>query len=395
MRFPLIYTSSFQEEGRKRGLILCEDHKFFHSLPCSSKNLLIQSWHHLPILCALCILCHLCNLILMILIQIYQKNTFYLNIKNRNHDQNTQEIIAILGGIEQVLTNHLTSSDIKVTTDQLVKLQHTLNSNNLIPSDPKSKIEHDGQLIYTFNRNDTYHHYFFGNKIGSYIVKRTFNKPSLALIAILITIWTSWHNIFGVTDTYYIYKLIAFIIIFLYALFVSLSVNKTVFTRSIQHFVFWFKTIISIAQAIFNFILRYVMLKDRQTTCINIFGDVFLQLAFISFIINYSAIDGHQASKAAKFVFGMILSLLLTYYSVFFSLFVDQDELEKSMVIIGSIQISIIAFHASALRALSIFLWRQTMLIIIQGDKCVNLQYSPKIVWMDESEQMLSIEICS
>ena len=96
-----------------------------------------------------------------------------------NHDHVSQEIVAILGGIDNILTHYLTSNDIKLNRDQLSQLQDTLNSNTLIVSDPKSKFENNTQLTYTYNINDTYHHYFFGDKSASNIIHYTFHKLQL------------------------------------------------------------------------------------------------------------------------------------------------------------------------------------------------------------------------
>ena len=67
------------------------------------------------------------------------------------------------------MTHYLTSNDIKLNRDQIGQLQDTLNSNTLIVSDPKSKIENNAQLTYTYNINDTYHHYFLEIKLHQII----------------------------------------------------------------------------------------------------------------------------------------------------------------------------------------------------------------------------------
>ena len=299
-----------------------------------------------------------------------------------NHDHDSQEIIRILGGMNKILTDYLTSNDIGLNREQLIKLQNVLNTNNVIIPDPNSKTENDGPLIYTFNINDTYHHYLFGDKIASKIIHFAYHKCGVIFIAILIAIWNFWFYVFGPSPGWYKYKLIVFGAAFIQATLSALCVNKTVFIKSIQHFVFWFKTIVSIEQAICYFIWRYIMIKDREATYINVFGDIFGHLTLISCVIFFSCIDGHRSPKKVTIAFGLILSTFLTVQSVFYSFFFDQEM--QSMVIIGSIKFSVISIYASTLRALSIFLWKQTILMILKGDKCVNIRHSPKIRWIEK-----------
>ena len=119
-----------------------------------------------------------------------------------NHDHDSQEIIAILGGIDKIVTDYLTSNEHQLSRDQLIKLQKTLNSNKLIPSDPKSKIENDDQLIYTFNIKDTYNHYLFGDNIASNIIHYTYNKYLLIFFVVLSLIYWTWFYVFGLTDAF-------------------------------------------------------------------------------------------------------------------------------------------------------------------------------------------------
>ena len=156
--------------------------------------------------------------------------------------------------------------------------------------------------------------------------------------------------------------------------------------KSIKHFVFWLKTITAIELCIFDFILRYVMIKDRQSTYVNIFGDIFFYVVIVLIVINFSGIDGHHAINRFKIVLGMVISMYFTIVTIQVSLFYDEDIMQ-SMVIIGGLQFSIASLYAGALRILTIFLWKQTILMMVKRDRCVNIRHSPRIKWVDDDKQ--------
>ena len=306
-----------------------------------------------------------------------------------NPDHASQEIIAILGGINKILTDFLTSNDIKLTKDQLIKLQNTLNSHNLIVSDPKSKTENVDQLTYTFNINDTYHHYFFGNEIGSKIVHYVYSKIALiafTFVLMLKEIWVFLQYLGNQTlnTSWYLCILSVNTLIFIYIILFTLCINKTVFIRSIKHFVFWFKTIITVEQIICYFILKYLMNNhgNDEISYADVISDILVHLSLVLCIMNYSAIDGHHVNKRLMITAGIIVSVYHAVTAVLWSLFANQDEM--TIVTIGPLQISIASLYASALRTLSIFLCKQTILLILKKDKCVNIRHSPKIKWVDD-----------
>ena len=221
----------------------------------------------------------------------------------------------------------------------------------------------------------------FGDEIASRMLRFTHHKITAAITMTLAVIWRIFLVFFGHNYVYYLGKLIIFCYLFIYTILVSLCINKTIFISSIKHFVFWFKTVASIELAVSYFILRYIMIKDREATCINIFGDIFSQLTAVLSIINFSAIDGHQMRKCIKIACVITFSILYTSYAVNASLLYDQYE--RSMVVLGPFQVSIASLNAGAFRALSIFLWKQTILMMLKGDRCVNIRHSPKIKWVE------------
>ena len=102
-----------------------------------------------------------------ILLQIHQKQ-IKENVKN---EDKTEEIVQILGGIDNVLTLLLSSNDINISNDKLSQIHNTITSNQYNSIKNKEK-----QLTYYFYANNTYLHSIFGNKNGQKLYNLLYSK---------------------------------------------------------------------------------------------------------------------------------------------------------------------------------------------------------------------------
>ena len=313
-----------------------------------------------------------------------------------NQEYHTSDIVSILGGIDQILNVYLTFNSIPLNIDQLNKLQNILNISGKLQSYPNQKsLEDDTSLItYTYHINDTYFHCCFNDKTASniisyiqhpisigintvlsmvYIVIEFLNDGKISSVRIVDNFELKYPQIF------YIYKFIACIITTIYLILWLLAVNRTVFTKSIKHFVFWLKIIVSIQTGILYVVLRYVFIKDREPTFVNTMGCTFFAITVTLIVVCISAIDGYYAPRKLKIGIGIALSLLFTWYAIFVTFLVDYDE--KAIVDVGFIKINVTSLMGAALRILAIFMWKSTTLLILKKDKCVNIRVSPNIKW--------------
>ena len=319
-------------------------------------------------------------------IDVLKKNILSLHQQSQiNHDNQLEEIVATLGGIDQILIDYLSSKDISLNVDQLNKLQNILNTADVRAiSGPKSQSEDNDckQLTYTYIINDSYYHHLFGDKMGSKIMYYVYHKMywifSLS-IYLLALISDSFSERIDMT-AFIIFRSVAFVWGLIVAISAAIAVNKTVFNASIKHFVFWLKIGAALQVAVCAVILNVYIIPNQEASVINISCDMCRYITTVVVITNFSAIDGHCCSNQIKIMIGFVGSLLYSYRAIISSLFVDYEK--DLMVNIGFVYISISSLYASALRVLSIFMWKQTILIMLKKDKCINIRYSPIIKWI-------------
>ena len=295
----------------------------------------------------------------------------------------------ILGGAQKILIDYLSSTDITLTNEQLNQIEEMLLSKPLIHkissnSNP-TKSNESQSITYTFHTNHTYYHYFLGTNsvFATRMISFIYNPywiAFLVLIGIFRVIWglieyESWSNLYHLTS------LIITSIVFLNYILVFLTMNRKVFKKSIYHFVFWFKILTCIQSSICYLILRFVMLKDVEMGYITMSNEIIHQLGNILNITMYSAIDTFQLSRTIKICFGFVVSILWTL--VAFNASTLHEHIEETTVDIGlNIHFSIASIYASAMRILSIFLWKQSFLLLIRKDRCVNIRHAPYIKWV-------------
>ena len=163
----------------------------------------------------------------------------------------------------------------------------------------------------------------------------------------------------------------------MYIISLMLTVNRYIFRKSITHFVFWFKILVAIEVSI-----CWVILEGDTLPWIAAIGAHFIHLFCI---IIYSLIDGFPISQKTKLVAGFGIALVYTFHSIQVSLFSVAYIEESTIHLIPDneqFKFSIASIYASSMRTLCLFLWKQTILLLIKKERCVNLRYSPYIKWV-------------
>ena len=320
-----------------------------------------------------------------------------------NHilQSHTLQIIEIFGGIDQIITNYLSSNDIQLTQTQLLNIQQIL-SNESIPSKngvnstsntPKivrtvSKFQESNTKAwrYKFSKSNTYIHQLFSNDTAKKIISLLYNKFLLSLNVIGGLIWVIWAWLeYGQWSlTYDLYKLIFFSVLALYGTFFALTINKGLLRKSVHHFLFWFKLIVCVQGTICVIWLRYLAFMHGKVRVLQIWSDVIGRFCTFILVFILSAIDGYQLSRKAKIYCCSGISITFTILAFINTFLVDQEMNERATIhLVGWFSFSIFSISASSWRVLSIFLWKQTILLMIKKNECVNIRHSPYIEWID------------
>ena len=131
-------------------------------------------------------------------------------IANYKTNDNIIEIINIIGGIDKVLDDYLTSVETELSSQQLFMIHQILSSSKSIPSPSKSiiAIHHENNnnpnnVYYTFSDKDTFLHCYFGNKNAEKVLSILQNKflQILIILSIFLYIYfrqTSWSKLLSI-----------------------------------------------------------------------------------------------------------------------------------------------------------------------------------------------------
>ncbi len=123
------------------------------------------------------------------------------------------------------------------------------------------------------------------------------------------------------------------------------------------------------------------MIKDRDVGYITVIGDIFLCLALNTITIFYSAIDGSQTPRKLKVYHGIFISVIWSLFALQQTFLVDHEQ--GTVYITANFGFSVSSIDSSALRVLSLFICKQTLLTIIKKEECINIRCSPYIEWVD------------
>lgn len=84
---------------------------------------------------------------------------------NATYDSN--DIIAILGGVDKILRDYLSSTDMKLDTSQLTKIAKITTPNPEMQLDQNNNRQ---RIVYTFSTKNTFYHAWFEQHIASRII---------------------------------------------------------------------------------------------------------------------------------------------------------------------------------------------------------------------------------
>ena len=108
--------------------------------------------------------------------------------------QYARQIMDILGGIDQILTDYLSSNDIQLNPNQLKQLQSLITSEQTVTaSHPDTRKEDATRLKYTFYKKDIIAYSIFNQQKAQKIFKFSQNKLVYAILSmwtLVIMVWT-------------------------------------------------------------------------------------------------------------------------------------------------------------------------------------------------------------
>ena len=128
-------------------------------------------------------------------------------LNNKSNNSNTKELVEILGGIDKILTDYLSSTNnMPLTHLQLINIHKIINKNDQLTSPLKESNESNKsksskkeinenesqKLVYTFIKTDTFIHNIFGNEKGTKIINILYNKILLIFMVLQMITLKIW-----------------------------------------------------------------------------------------------------------------------------------------------------------------------------------------------------------
>ena len=287
-------------------------------------------------------------------------------------DNQIIDIIKILGGIENILTLHLSEPySSKLTPIQLSQLYNTLQT----PQSLSSELN-----IISVSAEDTILHRIFPSRTANKIIKYVFSKFIVTLLGILIlaiTIITSMRYLGGMgiasnmdlSKGWKIYHVICYCIFIPYLLFWILSLNIQITKKVLFTMKFWIKTGYFVIFWICGTIIAcnsnnktaQLSYNYDQKFCYT--NTALFLFTFFLFVILLGTLDALKLSfrvKVTVLMIGSIDAFVWAFYSTF--MIPDQDEIHKDISVFGvDFNVNITELAASSIRVVTLFLWVQTI----------------------------------
>ena len=310
-------------------------------------------------------------------------------------------IVRILGGIDQVLANYLsTSHGLALTPSQISKLHQLItlpptfdNRNN-----PKSKTEiqltngtteDPYSFCYEFTDSNSYLSYIFGIDIARKISKLLDSSIVAVFHTVCVLFCVVLSYICQMDEIIYICFIVLLSLCSIsWIIFVSLwmlNLNISAFKLIVQTFEFSFKLVYAFVHAIFCGIYWDKIYK------LNLFIIIAMNFKVIGTILWVSSFDGANMGRFSKTLFTSIFAFILTVISIQYSLYkLDGSSIVQYEIIINNFAISVTGMIAGSSRILAIFLWKQAILTFFSKNKCVLIRYRPYVVWNTNDDDTTS-----
>ena len=314
--------------------------------------------------------------------QTIQNNDCTADDLTRNHQQfidnghsvDIDNLVEILGGPDAILQHYLSSNNLSPLTS------HQLNQiNNLITNnDNDDNKDESNSASLRVSAENTLFHQLLSKTTANKIISIIYSKPMVIAVSLTIVFWPLL-AVLSTSESIRTYTMwIWFVMLFAiisYLLLSILTVNVIILKRILQTFIFWFKTFYGIKCIV---CISIVLFKKYWLSPANILGTVWTLLL----IVWYALTDGIHMPLRAKMIIGIILSIYFLYVSFYYTFVFNQ----QCLITINwwnyySSTFDISEWTASAVRVVTIFIWKQTAYSIWKPSQSTLIKRSVQITW--------------
>eukprot|EP01084_Bolivina_argentea_P074882 135818_1 len=317
-------------------------------------------------------------------------------MNGENNKNNTQEILNIFGGIDAVISTYLKTNDVSLSYHQLqqihkilsiraknrTKMVYNENIKNIHASEDRKT--HFGDLVYTFDVNNTFLNALFGHQNGNKIKNILTHKITMILLmlsgiigTVFFTTLTVYFIPIFIFDVYYIALSCCFWIPLL--MFLILSFNKLSCKYIFFSFDFWIKAGYCIVLQSCVCIYEFHLGVSTLTSIRNIVSVIVVVLA----IIFISSLDAVQMAPKWKGRITLLGAVLFTFFGINYQFFVSPKDDYIINIKATNSSISFQSLLSSSCRIIAIFMWKQGIRAFRRKQKSISITYTPYIEWKE------------
>ena len=340
---------------------------------------------------------------------------------------NTIQIVNILGGIDNILTNYLSeTSNISISSHELNELHQIISPTTTLQTPTIKHKDHIASIIssasssssfisnslnfnmevpeknlyLTLNEHETYLYTLFGADKASKIMSVIHSQIMGIFILILVI---SNAIIVTLNDSILKYITITILCGFIWTPYVilwSLSVNRKAFKLILKSFEFWLKVIYAFIYGSLH--VWYDIGYDSDHTDSNVF--TFKLIAGIANsiiglplgVICISLLDASNMRKIWKVLLSITCASVLSVGCILDTLYEFGNINHAIVTITNGVQFSLLSAVAHALRIVCIFFWKQAILSLrlMKYDKSVLIRYAPNIRWFKDNGRQNMGQYC-
>eukprot|EP01084_Bolivina_argentea_P247251 413686_1 len=335
-------------------------------------------------------------------------------IRNNEYEH---EIVEILGGIDEILTIFFQFDLNGIITKQQIDNIYEIIGNSNTQQQPQkttklsvdiNNIEDKGMnqnIRYNFHDKDTFLFSLLNsNNYAFTILKVIENKIVILFLVMIMFIAVIVFMISGFghglslnalsINVYWIYVSIAFIIYFIYIILWLLYTNKLAMKLIITQFEFHFK----------NFYLIQFLLANIGMTHLGIYNRLWyveytyylLLIVFLFWVMSFDAVNIKRENKLIISCYAAALFSISALEDLRKSFFRDQYTLYTTATLKISIwksthiKMSLIDISYQSAMILSIFMFRQILLLIMYPNKCLMIRKKPIVKYENIDDNIVS-----
>ena len=317
------------------------------------------------------------------------KSSLYQQLKSNSSDiivdqNSSQQLVLALGGMESILSHYLSpQNDINISQSQLEQIYAILST------DPKQDTLTQNHQVITFSRTDIIIYKLLNPVSAKKLINFLYHPITISIVVILLVI-ARIMNTFIVdpsSDNYFIYSIVACIWEFIFLVFTLLSLctlNISALRLSATTFIFWFKILSCLKYNITTFILYYYLrildeLENLSPVFIG-FRATLPAIYSVTVVIILCAYDALYAPRKMKIIGSVTGSIMWTIITL--KLIFDPPTTDESIIkITDNISFSLNSIWEDSAKVMAIFFWKQTIFLIRNPNKCINIRFSPYFKW--------------